>query len=66
MNNSIIELIIPRVFFIEGILNNNTVLENLYAPSMKYCSRSFLHKKKNRKIILKNKKKLSLDSEKKL
>ena len=66
MNNSIIELIIPRVFFIEGILNNNTVLENLYAPSMKYCSRSFLHKHPNRKIILKNKKKLSLDSEKKL
>ena len=66
MNNSIIELIIPRVFFIEGILNNNTVLENLYAPSMKYCSRSFLHNHPNRKIILKNKKKLSLDSEKKL
>ena len=66
MNNSIIELIIPRVFFIDGILNNNTVLENLYAPSMKYCSRSFLSSHPNRREVLKNKKKLSTNSEKKL
>ena len=66
MNNSLIELIIPKVSMIDGILNNNIVLENLYAPSMKYCSRSFLSSHPNRREVLKNKKKLSTNSEKKL
>ena len=64
-NDTIKELIIPNLGFMTDSFKNNTVLENLYAPRMRYICRNFLSKHNKRKIILKSKKELEVEKAKK-